>query len=134
MMKIKEPHYGDQIKVNRGFYSHHGIFASKDSVYHFAPPGKTDTLDPSSARIIETSLDEFLKGGQLEVRTYTEEELKRKRKPEEIIACAKRHLGEGGYDIVSNNCEHFSNLCAFGTKESNQVEAVLSMFFGGMRK
>ena len=78
MWVIKEPNYGDQIKVNRGYYSHHGIYATKNSVYHFAPPGRTDRLDPCAARIIETTLEEFLKGGQLEVRVYTEEE-KRKR-------------------------------------------------------
>lgn len=133
MWEKKEPKYGDQIRVNRGFYYHHGIYASKKSVIHFAPPGKTDTLDPSAARIIETSLEDFLKGGIVEVRTYTEEEYKRKRSSKEIVECALSHLGEGGYDIISNNCEHFSNLCAFGTKESNQVESVLSFIFGGAK-
>ena len=131
MWEPKEPKYGDHIRVNRGFYSHHGIYASKNSVFHFAPPGQTDVLDPSAARIIETSLDEFLKGGKLEVRTYTPEELTRKKKPNEIIECAHSHLGEGGYDLISNNCEHFANLCVFGSKESNQVNAVLSFLFGG---
>lgn len=133
MWTIKEPSYGDQIRVHRGFYYHHGIYASEDCVIHFAPPGHTDQLDPSKARIIQTSLAVFLKGGTLEVRTYTEEELKRKRSPQEIIHCAFMHLGEGGYDIVSNNCEHFSNLCAFGTKSSNQVDQVFSFLFGGKK-
>ena len=131
MWEKKEPKYGDQIRVNRGFYTHHGIYASKNSVFHFAPPENTGVLDPSAARIIETSLDEFLKGGILEVRTYTEEEMKARRQPKEIIDCARSHLGEGGYDIISNNCEHFSNLCAFGKGSSNQVESVLSFLFGG---
>ncbi|MDE7162196.1 MAG: lecithin retinol acyltransferase family protein [Anaeroplasmataceae bacterium] len=131
MWEKKEPKYGDQIRVSRGFYTHHGIYASKNSVFHFAPPGNTGVLDPSAARIIETSLDEFLNGGILEVRAYTEEELKTKRQPKEIIDCARSHLGEGGYDIISNNCEHFSNLCAFGKRSSNQVENVLSFLFGG---
>ncbi|MDE6946154.1 MAG: lecithin retinol acyltransferase family protein [Anaeroplasmataceae bacterium] len=134
MWVIKEPNYGDQIKVNRGYYSHHGIYATKNSVYHFAPPGRTDHLDPSAARIIETTLEEFLKGGQLEVRVYTEEEKRKRRSPEEIIACAQSHLGEGGYDLVSYNCEHFSNLCTFGSKESHQVKEVLAMLFGGIRR
>lgn len=134
MWVIKEPNYGDQIKVNRGYYSHHGIYAAKNSVYHFAPPGRTDRLDPSAARIIETTLEEFLKGGQLEVRVYTEEEKRKRRSPEEIIACAQSHLGEGGYDLVSYNCEHFSNLCTFGSKESHQVKEVLAMLFGGIRR
>ena len=131
MWEKKEPKYGDHIRVSRGFYSHHGIYASKNSVFHFAPPGQTDVLDPSAARIIETSLEEFLKGGMLEVRTYSEEEQGRKRNPGEIIECARSHLGEGGYDLISNNCEHFANLCVFGSKESNQVNAVLSFLFGG---
>lgn len=129
----KKPSFGDQIRVNRGFYSHHGIYASDDCVIHFAPPGNTDHLDPSAAKIIQTSLEEFLKGGILEVRSYSEEELKMKRIPKDIVNCAFSHLGEGGYDLVSNNCEHFSNLCAFGTKTSNQVNQVLSFLFGGNR-
>ena len=77
-----------------------------------------------------TTLDKFLAGGELEVRCYTDEELKKKRKPDEIIEYAKAHLGEKGYDIISNNCEHFSNRCAFGISESNQVEDVFKMLKG----
>ena len=36
-----------------------------------------------------------------------------------------------GYNIVSNNCEHFSNRCAFGTSDSEQVKSVLNFLFGG---
>ena len=64
----------------------------------------------------------------------TEEEKRKRRSPEEIIACAQSHLGEGGYDLVSYNCEHFSNLCTFGSKESHQVKEVLAMLFGGIRR
>lgn len=134
MWECKKPQFGDQIKVNRGFYSHHGIYASDDCVIHFAPPGKTDVLDPSAARIIRTNLEDFLKGGKLEVRVYSQEELSRKRKPIDIINYAFMHLGEGGYDIVSNNCEHFSNLCAFGSKKSGQIESVLNLLFGGVKR
>lgn len=129
----KTPVFGDQIRVSRGFYYHHGIYASDDCVFHFAPPGNTDRLDPSAARIIQTPLADFLKGGTLEVRTYTDEEMKIKREPKDIVNCAFTHLGEGGYDLISNNCEHFSNLCAFGSKTSNQVDKVFSFLFGGKK-
>ena len=33
-------------------------------------------------------------------------------------------LGRGGYNIISNNCEHFANECLFGTKESEQVNEI----------
>ncbi|MDE5715132.1 MAG: lecithin retinol acyltransferase family protein [Anaeroplasmataceae bacterium] len=128
--KNKKPSYGDQIRVNRGFYSHHGIYADDSCVIHFAPPTRTDALDPSAARIIKTSLEDFLMGGCLEVRSYTEEEIKEKKSPKDIVNYALSRLGEGGYDLVSNNCEHFSNECVFGKKTSNQVKDVLSILFG----
>ena len=56
--------------------------------------------------------------------------MKKKRTPDEIIAYAKAHLGEGGYNLVTNNCEHFSNRCAFGVSNSSQVEEIFSMFEG----
>jgi len=122
----KKPEFGDQIKVDRGLYSHHGIYESDERVYHFAAPQGVET-NPENARVIVTDLDTFLKGGILEVREYTEEELKNKRAPNEIVEYAKAHLGEDGYNLISNNCEHFSNRCAFGVSENDQVNNIFSM-------
>ena len=36
-------------------------------------------------------------------------------------------LGDGGYNLVFNNCEHFANACTLGKYRSRQVEN----FFGG---
>lgn len=47
-----------------------------------------------------------------------------KNKDQDIINIAISKLGEGGYDIVYNNCEHFVNYCIFNTKKSDQVENV----------
>lgn len=132
MWEFKNPVRGDQIRVNRGLYYHHGIYASEDKVYHFAAPSGSE-ISPENARVICTSLNDFLKGGNVEVRDYTEEELARKRKPDEIVAYAESHLGEAGYDLVNNNCEHFSNRCAFGVSDSTQVKEVLSMIAGLFR-
>lgn len=135
MWEIKKPVYGDQIRVSRGLYSHHGIYESDDSVIQFASPVGSE-VSPETAIIITTTLDNFLKGGECEVRTYTIEELENKKDPKEIVEFAKSKLGSnmGGYDLFSNNCEHFSNLCAFGKSESEQINKVndlLSMLFGG---
>ena len=129
MWKFKNPSFGDQIRVNRGIYYHHGIYASDDCVYHFAAPEGAET-NPDNARVITVSLESFLKGGLLEVREYTEEEQKTKRAPEEIIEYAKEHIGESGYNIISNNCEHFSNRCAFGESKSSQVDDIFEMIMG----
>jgi hypothetical protein len=123
----KKPSLGDQIKVNRGIYDHHGIYIGNDRVIQFG--STTGELDPAKAMVIETSLDDFLKGGELLVCEYTEDELKKRRSPKEIVEYAKAHLGDKGYDIVNNNCEHFSNECAFGEHKSFQVESVMGLLF-----
>ena len=132
MWETKKPEYGSQIRVNRGFYYHHGIYEDDMHVYQFASTRGSE-VSPDTALIIVTPLDEFLKGGILEVREYTDDELKKKKSPKEIVEYAKSKVGTGlgTYNIVSNNCEHFSNMCAFGKASSNQVEDVIRMLFGG---
>lgn len=128
----KKPEYGDQIRVDRGIYYHHGIYESDDVIYQFASPvGSEISFD--TAIICTTDLKGFLKDGKLEVREYTEEEKNRKRNCDEIIEFAKSKLGSnmGGYNLISNNCESFSNLCAFGENKSDQVMDFFSRLFGG---
>lgn len=128
----KKPSYGDQIRVNRGLYFHHGIYVSDDEVIQYASP-KGSEISAATALIISTSLSQFLNGGEVEVREYNREELDRVRSKEEIVEFAKSKLGTGlgEYNLINNNCEHFSNYCAFGIKESNQVEDIFKMIFGG---
>ena len=128
----KKPVFWDQIRVNRGYYYHHGVYQDDSCVYQFAAPSGSE-ITPENALIISTTLDDFLKGGNVEVREYNNIELKSKRSPEEIIAYAKSKLGTGlgTYNLITNNCEHFSNMCAFGKASSTQVEDVIKMLFGG---
>ena len=134
MWENKKPVYGDQIRVNRGMYYHHGIYEDDMHVYQYAAPEGSE-ISQENALIISTTLKDFLKGGEVEVRVYNEEELKQKRNRDAIVNYAKSKLGTGlgEYSVVSNNCEHFSNLCAFGVSKSNQVEDFLSMLFGGLK-
>ena len=106
MWEIKKPIFGDHIRVKRALYSHHGIYASED-------------------------LKTFLNGGVLEVRSFNQEELRLKRHPQDIINYAFSRVGEGGYNLISNNCEHFANDCLFGKKKSSQVDSVLAFVLGG---
>jgi hypothetical protein len=131
MWEMKKPTFGDQIRVNRGLYYHHGIYVNDNEVIQYASP-KGSEISPATALIISTTLDTFLNGGSVEVRVYNSDELKRVRTKEEIVEFAKSKLGTGlgEYNLIENNCEHFSNLCAFGKKESNQVEDFFKMLFG----
>lgn len=128
--------FGDHIRVNRGGYYHHGIYASDDCVIHFASKENVGDIDPLKAKIIITSLSEFSKDGVVEKRIYNQDELNKKRNPSEIINYAFMQVDQrlGTYNLINNNCEHFANECVFGVRFSNQVEDVISMLFGGMRR
>ena len=119
------PKAGDQLRVSRGPYYHHGIFTG-DSVIHFGEGDPAaDMLNSENNLVHETSLSEFLKGGLLEVRIYCAKEKKLRRPVQEIVEVAKSKLSEGGYHFARNNCEHFSNFCAFGEKYSRQADVIL---------
>ena len=133
MWKIKNAEYADHIRVHRGLYYHHGIYANDNCVYHFAAPEGSE-ISEENAIVCVTTLEKFLNGGLLEVREYTEEELQSKKSPDEIIAYAKNHLGEIGYNLISNNCEHFANRCVMGKSESNQVQDIFNFIMGVLNK
>ena len=132
MWNVRELRYGDQIRVSRGFYYHHGIYEDDNHVYQYSAKEGSE-VSANNAIINVTDLKTFLKGGIAEAREYNEIELKKLLPKDEIINRAKSLLGTGlgKYNIITNNCEHFSNYCAFGVKESTQVSDVLNMLFGG---
>lgn len=119
----KTPVYGDIIRTKVQFYHHYGIFASETQVIQFGLPD-----DPFRAadqiKVITTDIDTFLQGGELEVGVPEATERKCMRTPEEIVKTAQERLGEGGYDILHNNCEHFVNECAFGEHTSAFLQGV----------
>ncbi|HFE9701212.1 TPA: lecithin retinol acyltransferase family protein [Clostridium perfringens] len=121
---IKEPSKGDHIRVNRGIYSHHGIYVSDDEVIHFTGTEDDSILDWSKNKVIKTGIDYFLRGGRLEVKEYTEDELSDLYPVEHIVIYARACLGDRGYNLIFNNCEHFANVCTLGRFRSKQVENV----------
>ena len=117
------PAYGDMIRTKVQFYHHYGIFVSEDQVIQFGLPD-----DPMRAadqiKVIETDIQTFLMGGELEVAVMDREERKTMFPPDEIVDRARQRLGEGGYDILHNNCEHFVNECIFGNHTSGFLQSV----------
>jgi hypothetical protein len=61
-------------------------------------------------------MDDFLKGGALKVRRYGQRD-----DPDTTLARAESRLGEAGYHLIVNNCEHFATWCCTGKKGSEQV-------------
>lgn len=123
---FKNPKRGDHIRVCRmnGLYYHHGIFIAADEVIHFTGDDDDSVLDWSKAHVIKTDLQKFLRGGTVEVKEYNDAELNDLYPVEGIVSYARTCLGDDGYNLIFNNCEHFANACKY---RSRQVEN----FFGG---
>ena len=121
--ELIEPRAGDMIRVKVGAVYHYGIFVSDDEIIQFGPnPSLRMDIPDSDIEVCATDVDTFLCGQFLETAVPADRsERKKIRKPVQVIQTAKSRLGEKGYTILNNNCEHFANWCASGTKFSNQA-------------
>jgi len=105
---------GDHLDVYRGLYWHHGIYVGDNMVIHFdGEPGG----NIGDARIKKATLDEFAKGGTPKVYAHKNPRYSN----EETVARAHMRLGEDGYSLIKNNCEHFVYWCRTGLHRSLQV-------------
>jgi len=110
---------GDHIRATRDLGHHHDAIDLGDGwVIHFAadPGGPKAT-----ASIRLDTWTTFAGDGVVGVRPYggTID-------PERTVARAESRLGETGYDLIANNCEHFARWCVTGDHTSEQVWAVAS--------
>ena len=127
--EAKAPRFGAIIRTKVTFYHHYGIYVDENTVIQF---GLADDVGKpaDSIRVLESDIYAFLQGGEVEVGVPDAQERKTIRPPKQIVEQARARLGEGGYDILHNNCEHFVNLCAFGEPRSSFIQNVRS----GLRK
>ena len=113
---------GDHLFVYSWGYSHHGIDCGDGRVIHFDfdPQRKllSTILNRDLSKIRETTVEAFSRGRTIHVRNYD-----RCDDPETVVARARSRVGESGYHLFGNNCEHFSVWCKIASHESTQVEA-----------
>lgn len=113
---------GDHIRVKYQNFYHHGLYEGEGTVIHFAGPNMQALLDPELVTVRRDSLDSFSMDRHIEVRCYSLKEKLQKRSTAKILSAARESLGQAGYDILYNNCEHFVNLCVFGRAFSTQID------------
>lgn len=121
--QLKEPRAGDMIRVRLGALYHYGIYVSDGEVIEFGPP-PVRPIPPSEIRVISAGIDDFLAGGFLEVAEFDKKEKKKNRTPDRIVRYARERVGDGGYDILKNNCEHFAYECVTGVARSTQTDGI----------
>ncbi len=99
---------GDHLVTNidvLGVYEHHGIYVGSGQVIHF-------TVE--DGEVVETGLGSFSDGSEIRIKRQASD-------PEEAVRRARNRIGETGYNLVTNNCEHFINECIDERKTSNQA-------------
>lgn len=104
---------GDHVFVKRWGYTHHGVEVDGGDVIHFTgTPG-----NKRGAVIRRTSMREFTgPRGKLRYRRYGQQ-----LSADVAVARAESKLGESGYRLFSNNCEHFATWCVHDRSASAQV-------------
>lgn len=117
------PNPGDPVRVKVQFYHHYGIFVSEDRVIQFGLPDGP-SRPAAEIRVLSSDVYTFLQGGNLEVGKPDRQERKQLRSAEQVIAYAESKLGQDGYHLLHNNCEHFMNECLFGKSTSATVQGL----------
>jgi hypothetical protein len=100
---------GDHIYIHCVGYTHHGIYCGDDTAIHYSG-------EKLKGIISQTSITSFASGKEVCVQKYGSCD-----SPDIVIARAKSKLGESGYNLFDNNCEHFATWCKTGRKRSEQV-------------
>ena len=98
---------GDHISVHYGCFYHHGIDGGAGTVIH---------MSREHGGIVRTSFATFADG-----RVVKREASPLDYSRDQVLKRALRRVGESGYDLFHNNCEHFVYWCRTGKMWSKQV-------------
>jgi Lecithin retinol acyltransferase len=113
---VEEFALGCHLVSPRRTYFHHGIYIGEGKVIHYAGKSEDKTGADSSIRI--TTRENFCAGQGCTVRKHAQARFT----GQQVVGRAKTRLGEDGYSLFGNNCEHFCNWAIDGVHESGQVE------------
>ena len=112
---------GDMVRIQIGSLYHYGVFVSEDEVIQFGYPPLPEFAEKNAVVTVgAVDVDTFSCGSIIEVASLDRREKKKRLSPDETVARARERLGQGGYNLIHNNCEHFVNEIVFGKKISEQ--------------
>ncbi|MCL2264612.1 MAG: lecithin retinol acyltransferase family protein [Treponema sp.] len=97
-------------------YQHYGVYIGNGKVIHFAPY-EGQEISMENGVIHETTLEVFLNGRAMQI----DQGAGKRFSEYEIIQRARSRIGEKGYNLLTNNCEHFARWCVTGESVSYQV-------------
>ena len=117
---------GDMVRVRiRSGVWHYGVVTGENEVVQFGPPPRGPAVPAEEIRVCTGTLDDFAGDSIVEVAKLGLAEKARRIRPAETVRLARASIGQGGYDILKNNCEHFATRCVFGRARSEQADRAL---------
>lgn len=124
-----EPKLGDMIRIKTGSIYHYGVYCSDQEVMQFGlAPNLRQNVADNLIEVCSSTIDEFVQDSFLEVAQLDKKELKKRVPPKKTVQLAKSRLGEKGYNIIYNNCEHFAYECVMGEKKCSQADDLRAYF------
>ncbi len=121
---------GDMIRVSVGSVYHYGIFVGEDEVIQFGPPPTAQAMkDCGDFRVMASDIHAFCGGVIVEVAVPETRAERRRFSARKTVKRARAAMGNTGYDIIRNNCEHFAYECVYGVKHSTQAEEARRRFY-----
>jgi Lecithin retinol acyltransferase len=115
----EEPPLGSHLVTPRRGFTHHGIYVGRGNVVHYISAVRRFCRGP----VEEVSLARFALGRAIWIRIHTTPRFE----GAEVARRARSRVGEDGYRLLSNNCEHFCEWCLRDEERSYQVERLLSL-------
>ena len=114
-------------KLGLPVYTHHGVYVGDGQVIHYA--GNSGDPEADGEKIQTVTLEKFQAGRGFWIAPHPGSSLT----SDQIVERARSRIGENGYSVFSNNCEHFCNWAIDGSHDSQQVSvgALLSAPVGG---
>ena len=107
------------LRALRKGFTHHGIYVGGGKVVHFAGP----IPEYRQARKMRIRIDDFETfAGSRDVYCWNYNFYEGKMySHNEIVERALEHVGEGKYNLVVKNCEHFASWCVTGKSMAFQI-------------
>jgi len=116
---------GDHLIVPMGPITHHGIDLGDGTVVHWSSgiPGEKNFFDSDdlAARQANSTIRQMLLADFGDFERVTVREYDSGFDPDVVVARALSRVGETGYCVHRNNCEHFATWCKIDVHESAQV-------------
>lgn len=130
--------FGQHLEISRGFYNHHGIYIGDNKIIHYSSPPESNSdgvgvlqilgQDSEVNTIHVTDVKNFERDGMPTAVLYSRDSVY---PPLKVVARANNRLGENGYNLWGNNCEHFATWCKIANAESAQINFWKSTLAGG---